>query len=86
MSDNGIITVITVRSVFVTQEKINRINELAKKSRTQKLTPAELDEQKKLRDEYRALFRANLTGQLNNMTIVEPDGTKTRVADRKKDS
>lgn len=70
----------------MTQDKINRINELARKSKTSKLSPSELEEQKKLRDEYRQAFRANLTGQLNNMTIVEPDGTKTRVADRKKDN
>ena len=68
----------------MTQEKINRINELSRKSKTSKLSPQELDEQKKLRDEYRASFIANLTGQLDNMTIVEPDGTKIDVKSRKK--
>ena len=68
----------------MTQEKINRINELSRKSKTSKLSPQELEEQKKLRDEYRASFIANLTGQLDNMTIVEPDGTKIDVKSRKK--
>ena len=33
-------------------------------------------EQKQLRDEYIAEYRANLKAQLDNTTIVEPDGTK----------
>ena len=32
--------------------------------------------QKQLRDEYIAEYRANLKAQLDNTTIVEPDGTK----------
>ncbi len=68
----------------MTQEKINRINELSRKSKVSKLSQQELDEQKKLRNEYRASFIANLTGQLDNMTIVEPDGTKIDVKSRKK--
>ena len=34
------------------KEKINRINELARKSKTEKLTDEELAEQKALRQEY----------------------------------
>mgnify|MGYP001588671476 CR=1 FL=1 len=68
----------------MTQEKINRINELAKKSRETKLTKEELAEQQELRTEYRQSFIINLTGQLENMTIVKPDGTKTDVKDLKK--
>ena len=61
----------------MTQEKINRINELARKSRVTKLTEEELAEQQILRTEYRQSFVSNLSGQLENMTIVKPDGTKT---------
>ena len=61
----------------MTQEKINRINELARKSRVTKLTEEELAEQQALRTEYRQSFVSNLSGQLENMTIVKPDGTKT---------
>lgn len=68
----------------MTQDKIDRINELARKSRVTKLSDEELAEQKKLRDEYRQSFISNLTGQLENMTIVKPDGTKTDVKDLKK--
>ena len=68
----------------MTQEKINRINELARKSRVTKLTEEELAEQQELRTEYRQSFVSNLTGQLNNMTIVKPDGTKSDVKNLKK--
>lgn len=68
----------------MTQEKINRINELARKSRVTKLTEEELAEQQELRTEYRQSFVSNLTGQLNNMTIVKPDGTKSDVKSLKK--
>lgn len=68
----------------MTSDKLNRINELARKSRETGLTPQETEEQKKLRDEYRECFVANLTGQLENMTIVNPDGSRTQVKDRKK--
>jgi len=68
----------------VTQEKINRINELARKSRVTKLTEEELAEQQELRTEYRQSFVSNLSGQLENMTIVKPDGTKSDVKSLKK--
>ncbi len=68
----------------MTQEKINRINQLARKSRIDKLTKEELAEQQELRTEYRQSFLSNLTGQLENMTIVKPDGTKKDVKDLKK--
>lgn len=68
----------------MTQKKINRINELARKSKVSSLTKEELKEQKQLRDEYRNAFKASLIGQLENMTIVNPDGTKVAVKDRKK--
>ena len=68
----------------MTQDKIDRINELAIKSRVTKLSDEELAEQKKLRDEYRQSFISNLPGQLENMTIVKPDVTKTDVKDLKK--
>ncbi len=62
------------------QKKLERINELARKSRTpQGLTAAEKEEQTRLRKEYIALFRGNLEAQLKNMVIVEPDGTERSV-------
>lgn len=58
------------------QQKIARINELARKSRESGLTPSELKEQKALRDEYIAAFRNNLKQQLDNIEIVKPDENK----------
>ena len=58
------------------KEKIARINALAKKAKAKGLTPAELEEQKKLRAEYIAEFRAGFTGILENTVIQYPDGSK----------
>ena len=59
----------------MTNEKIARINELAKKSKTTGLTDAEKAEQQTLRQEYVADVKASLRAQLNNTSIKEPDGT-----------
>lgn len=58
----------------MTKEKIDRINELAKKSRTPEgLTDAEKAEQAALRQEYRDSVKANLIGQLENIEIIDPN-------------
>jgi uncharacterized protein YnzC (UPF0291/DUF896 family) len=60
----------------MTRDKIDRINELAHKSKTPEgLTPAEKAEQKQLREEYLADFRRSFRAQLENTSIQEPDGT-----------
>ena len=59
----------------MTNEKIARINELAKKSKTTGLTDAEKAEQQALRQEYVADVKASLRAQLNNTSIKEPDVT-----------
>lgn len=53
------------------KEKIDRINFLAKKKKETGLTPEELLEQKKLRDEYLANFRKSFRSQLDNIEIVD---------------
>ena len=50
--------------------KIERINELAKKSKSTGLTPEEKAEQAKLREEYLAQIRNNFRAQLDNIEIV----------------
>ena len=61
-------------------EVIARINELAKKAKTEAgLSPEELTERDKLRRIYIDSVKANLVGQLENTTIVYPDGTKKKV-------
>ena len=60
-------------------EVIARINELAKKAKTESLTDEELAERDKLRRIYIDNVKASLTGQLDNTYIVYPDGTKKKV-------
>jgi len=61
-------------------EVIARINELAAKVKAgQTLTPEELEERAKLRNIYIDSVVGNLKGQLENTTIVYPDGTKKKV-------
>lgn len=63
----------------MTQEKINRINELAHKSKSVGLTEEEKQEQAVLRREYIDSFKASLVGQLENTYIVDEKGNKRKV-------
>ena len=66
------------------QAKIDRINELARKSRTDAgLTRSEKAEQASLRQEYLAAIRANLTAQLDHTVIQYPDGTRKKLKKKK---
>lgn len=58
---------------------IARINELARKAKTESLSPEELAERDKLRRIYIDSVKANLVGQLDNTYIVRPDGTKKKI-------
>ena len=66
------------------QKKIDRINELAKKSKSEGLTAEEKIEQAELRSEYRAAFKASLVSSLENTYIVDEKGNKTKVQKKKK--
>ena len=67
------------------QEKIDRINELARKSRTDEgLNEDEKLEQAQLRKEYIDSFKASLVGQLENSYIVDEKGNKRKVERKKK--
>ena len=59
------------------EQMTKRINELYHKSQGEGLTDAEKEEQKELRQAYVANVRANLRGQLNNISIIEKDGSVT---------
>lgn len=67
----------------MTQEKINRINELARKSKTVGLTEAEKSEQTALRNEYREAIKKSLIGALNSTYVVNKDGSKTKLKYKK---
>ena len=64
------------------QKQIERINELARKSKTTGLTPEEKEEQKKLRAEYIASVRMNLRTQLDNINIQEKDGSIVNLGEK----
>ena len=66
------------------QSKLDRINFLARKAKSEGLTPEELTEQKILREEYIREFRASLRGTLNNTVIVNPDGSSESLKNRSK--
>ncbi|KHE66823.1 DUF896 domain-containing protein, partial [Halobacillus sp. BBL2006] len=59
---------------MLSKEKINRINELANKSKQEELTKAEKAEQKKLREEYLKNARKSFKNQLKGVTVVDPLG------------
>ena len=63
----------------MTEERIARLNELARKSKTIGLTEEEKQEQATLRLEYLASIRQSLEAQLDNTLIQEPDGTRHRL-------
>lgn len=65
------------------QKKIDRINELARKSKAEGLTEEEKAEQTMLRNEYRAAVTGNMRLQLENTYIVTPDGKKRKVGSGK---
>lgn len=58
---------------------IARINELAKKAKSEGLNEEELAERDKLRRIYIDSVKASLTGQLDNTYILRPDGTKEKL-------
>ena len=62
------------------QHKIDRINELARKARTEEgLTPEELSERDALRREYIDAHRESLIRHLENTYIQYPDGTRKKL-------
>ena len=59
---------------MITQEMIDRINELARKSKTPEgLTDAEKEEQQVLRRAYIDAFKRNVRATLENIEFVDGD-------------
>ncbi len=63
---------------------LDRINELAQKERNEGLTPAEKEEQQRLRQEYLVNFRSNFLGVLENTYLQRPDGSKEKIHRKKR--
>jgi len=61
------------------QKKIDRINELARKSKTEGLTEEEKAEQAVLRREYIDAVKASLTANLDNTYIMDAKGNKRKL-------
>ena len=59
-------------------EQIARINELYHKSQGEGLTAEEKEEQARLRRDYVESIKMNLAGQLDNISIINEDGTITK--------
>ena len=75
----------TERNKYKMDERmIERINELYHKSKNEGLTEEERIEQANLRAEYIKSVRANLRGQLNNISILNTDGTVTELSTKDK--
>lgn len=62
---------------MITQEMIDRINQLYHKSKGEGLTEEEKAEQAALRKDYIAAIRVNMRANLNNISIQEEDGSVT---------
>jgi uncharacterized protein YnzC (UPF0291/DUF896 family) len=67
----------------MTQEKIDRINELARLAKERELTEEETAERNALRREYIDSVKASLIGQLDNTYIVDEKGNKTPLNKKK---
>lgn len=66
------------------QETINRINELARKAKTEGLTAEETAERDNLRRVYIDAMKASLVGQLENTYLVDEKGNKTKLTRKDK--
>lgn len=73
-----------MEEIVVDEKTIERINELYHKSQGEGLTDDEKKEQRKLRADYIAAIRANMRGTLNNISILNEDGTVTELAKKDK--
>ncbi len=70
--------------IIMNEERIKRINELYRKSQAEGLTEEEKQEQLTLRAEYIAAIRADMRSTLNNVSLLNPDGTITELGKKNK--
>lgn len=66
----------------MTEEKIQRINELYRKSKAEGLSEEEKKEQQILRRQFIDDFKRNLRGNLDNISIQEADGSVTNLGEK----
>lgn len=61
------------------REKIDRINFLARKSKSEGLSDSEKEEQTNLRNEYRAFMMRGFMATASNTYVVDENGNKKRL-------
>ncbi|MEJ8776452.1 DUF896 domain-containing protein [Pseudogracilibacillus sp. ICA-222130] len=59
---------------MLTKEKLERINYLAKKAKSETLTQEEKQEQQNLRQQYLQSIRQSFTNQITSVTVIDPEG------------
>lgn len=59
---------------MLTTDKLNRLNELAKKKKLGTITEEELKEQQALREEYLVTFRESMKNTIENVRVIDPNG------------
>ena len=64
---------------MITPELITRINELSRKKRSVGLSDDEAQEQQLLRREYLDSIKAQVTGMLDNIEIVDAPQTEPKI-------
>lgn len=64
------------------QKTIDRINELARKSKSVGLSQEEKEEQARLRQEYITAIRGNLRTQLDRIDVKEQDGSIVNLGEK----
>ena len=60
---------------LLSKDKLNRISELSKKSKSEGLSKSEKEEQRELREEYLQEFRGAFKNHLKSIKVVDPEGT-----------
>lgn len=68
----------------MTEDKIKRINELARKQKAEGLTDEEKAEQAELRREYIESYKRSLVAQLENTYVVDEKGNKQKLTEKVK--
>ncbi|RPF49096.1 uncharacterized protein YnzC (UPF0291/DUF896 family) [Hydrogenoanaerobacterium saccharovorans] len=68
---------------MIDQKMIDRINELARKSREGQLTDDEKKEQQELRQKYIEAYRESMKAQLNSIVLVDEHGNRTKLKPKK---
>ncbi|MCZ0704491.1 uncharacterized protein YnzC (UPF0291/DUF896 family) [Natronobacillus azotifigens] len=59
---------------MLSKDKLNRINQLAKKAKEGGLTEEEKVEQQQLRQEYLKNVRSSFKNQFKGMKVIDPNG------------